>query len=137
MLDISADDRIIDRAREGIDLAIRTGTPSSDTVVARQIGVLTRSLYAAPAYIARHGTPTCIEELATFRLVSNCASPALYEWDYLEGSKAQVFIAKGSTRVDNTAALVALMQACAGISRMVHLVARPLVRRGLLVPVRP
>jgi DNA-binding transcriptional LysR family regulator len=44
MLDISADDRIIDIAREGIDVAIRTGAPSSDTVVARQIGVLTRSL---------------------------------------------------------------------------------------------
>ncbi|MBK6854632.1 MAG: LysR family transcriptional regulator [Burkholderiales bacterium] len=136
-LDISADDRIVDMAREGIDVAIRTGTPSSDTVVARQIGVLTRSLYAAPAYLALHGMPASVEDLANHRLVSNSASPALNEWTYTDGRKTEVYTARGSTRVDNTAALVALVQAGVGISRMVDLVARPLVRSGLLVPVLP
>jgi DNA-binding transcriptional LysR family regulator len=136
-LDISADDRIIDMAREGIDVAIRTGTPSSDTVVARQIDVLTRSLYAAPDYIARHGMPGCVDDLPSHRLVSNSASPALNEWDYADGPRTQVYTVRESTRVDNTAALVALVQAGAGISRMVDLVAQPLVRSGLLVPVLP
>jgi DNA-binding transcriptional LysR family regulator len=136
-LDISADDRIIDMAREGIDVAIRTGTPSSDTVVARQIDVLTRSLYAAPDYIARHGMPGCVDDLPSHRLVSNSASPALNEWDYADGRRTQVYTVRESTRVDNTAALVALVQAGAGISRMVDLVAQPLVRSGLLVPVLP
>ena len=52
-VDIAADDRMVDMAREGIDIAIRTGTPGSDTLVARHIGELRRALYAAPAYVAR------------------------------------------------------------------------------------
>lgn len=136
-LDISADDRIVDMAREGIDVAIRTGTPSSDTVVARQIGELSRSLYAAPAYISRHGTPHTVEELASHRLVSYSVSPVLNDWTYGDGRSPQRFTARGWTRVDNTAALVALVQAGAGISRIVDLVARPLVKAGRLVPVLP
>lgn len=136
-LDISADDRIVDMAREGIDVAIRTGTPHSDAVVARQIGVLTRGLYAAPAYIARHGMPKTAEDLADHHLVSNSASPALNDWDHVDGRKTQVYTARGWTRVDSTAALVALVQSGAGISRIVDLVARPLVRVGALVPVMP
>jgi len=62
-LDIAADDRMADMARDGIDLAIRTGTPNSDTLVARQIGVLTRSLYASPAYLQRHGLPRHPDDL--------------------------------------------------------------------------
>lgn len=134
-LDICADDRIVDMAREGIDVAIRTGTPHSDALVARQIGMLTRSLYAAPAYVARHGMPETAENLAGYRLVSNSASPALNEWDHSDGRNTQVYTARGWTRVDNTAALVALVQAGVGISRIVDLVARPLVRDGALVPV--
>ncbi len=136
-LDISADDRLVDMAREGIDVAIRTGTPHSDTVVARQIGVLTRSLYAAPAYVARHGMPETAEDLSRHRLVSNSASPALNDWDHVEGRTHQTYTARGWTRVDNTAALVALVQAGAGISRLVDRVALPLVRSGALVRVMP
>lgn len=136
-LDISADDRIVDMAREGIDVAIRTGTPSSDTVVARQIGELSRSLYAAPAYVSRHGTPRSIDELGSHRLVSYSVSPVLNDWTYGDGRAPQRFTARGWTRVDNTAALVALVQAGAGISRIVDLVARPLVKAGRLVPVLP
>ncbi len=117
-LDISADDRIVDMARDGIDVAIRTGTPHSPAVVARQIGMLTRSLYAAPAYIARHGMPKTAEDLAGHRLVSNSASPPLNEWDHVDGRKTQVYMARGWTRVDNTATLVALVQSGVGISRI-------------------
>jgi DNA-binding transcriptional LysR family regulator len=136
-LDISADDRIVDMARDGIDVAIRTGTPSSDTVVARQIGELSRSLYAAPSYASRHGLPQSVEDLEHHRLVSYSANTVLNEWSYAEGRTTRVFTARGWTRVDNTAALVALVQAGAGIARIVDLVARPLVKAGALLPVLP
>lgn len=136
-LDLCADDRLIDMAREGVDVAIRTGTPQGDTLVARQIGVLTRSLYAAPAYLARFGTPRRPEDLQQHRLVTNSAHPQLNEWTYLAGGRERSLVARGTTRVDNTAAAVALVQCGAGISRIVDLVARPLVDSGALVPVMP
>ena len=38
-LDILADDRVVDMAREGVDIAIRTGSPASDTLVAMKDSV--------------------------------------------------------------------------------------------------
>lgn len=137
-LDICADDRIVDMAREGIDVAIRTGAPRSDTVVARRIGELSRGLYASPGYLARHGTPRRAADLAGHRLVTNSLNPALNEWDYREAGGADAtWVARGSTRVDDTAALVALVQCGAGISRIIDRVARPLVKAGALAPVLP
>jgi DNA-binding transcriptional LysR family regulator len=136
-LDVSAEDRVVDMSREGIDVAIRTGTPQRDTLVARAIGELTRGLYAAPSYLARHGLPRSIDELAQHRLVTNSTTPALNEWEYRRGRGSAVFEAIGHTRVDNTAASVALVQCGAGIGRIVDIVARPLVASGALVPVLP
>ena len=70
-VDPSADDRIVDMAREGIDIAIRTGSPASDTLVAREISQLTRRPYAPPAYVERHGPPTHPDELEQHRLIGN------------------------------------------------------------------
>jgi DNA-binding transcriptional LysR family regulator len=136
-LDIAADDRIIDMAREGIDVAIRTGTPRSDTVVARQIGQLTRSLYASPAYLERSGMPHHPDELRQHRLVTYSTPASLNEWAWREGRAERHFMAQGHTRVDNTAAMVALVEAGAGISRIADLVAAPRVAQGRLVPVLP
>jgi len=133
-LDISAEDRLVDMARERIDVAIRTGTPASETLVARPIGELTRSLYAAPAYLARHGTPAAPADLAHHRLLANTASPGLNRWSYDGGQVLQV---QGHTRTDNTAVFVALLLSGAGIGRIVDLVAAPLVKAGALVPVLP
>jgi DNA-binding transcriptional LysR family regulator len=134
-LDICADDRMVDMAREGFDVAVRTGTPNSDTVVARRIGELTRGLYAAPSYLAEFGMPRSADDLMRHRLIANSANPALNEWSHRSGRAQLTFVAAGQTRVDNTAALVALVQCGVGISRIVDLVARPLVASGALVPI--
>ena len=49
-VELEVGDRLLDLAREGIDISIRTAASLPDTVVARQIGTLGRGLYAAPAY---------------------------------------------------------------------------------------
>ncbi|MFN3416917.1 MAG: LysR substrate-binding domain-containing protein [Caldimonas sp.] len=136
-VDIAADDRIIDMAREGIDVAIRTGTPHSEAVVARRIGQLTRSLYASPAYVERFGMPRHPDELQQHRLVTYSTPASLNEWAWREGRTERHFMAQGHTRVDNTAAMVALVEAGAGISRLTDLVALPRVAQGRLVPVLP
>lgn len=134
-LDLAADDRMVDMARDGIDIAIRTGTPNVDTVVAREIGTLTRGLYAAPAYLARHGAPRDLEALRRHRLIGNSASAALNRWRM--GTGKQEFQVDAHTRTDNTGVVLALAQSGVGIARVLDLVAAPLVRAGALVPVLP
>lgn len=134
-LDLAADDRMADMARDGIDIAIRTGTPNADTLVAREIGSLTRGLYAAPAYLARHGVPRDVDALRRHRLIGNNANPALNRWRM--GVGKQEFLVDAHTRTDNTGVVLALAQNGVGIARLLDLVAAPLVRAGVLVPVLP
>jgi DNA-binding transcriptional LysR family regulator len=132
-VDIAADDRIVDMARDGIDVAIRSGPLANENVVARPIGELTRSLYAAPSYVQRFGMPNNSEELARHRLLTNTASPSLNRWPSRRGG-AEV-LARGHTRTDNTAVVVALLLNGVGIARIVDVVALPLVKTGALIPV--
>jgi DNA-binding transcriptional LysR family regulator len=134
-IDISADDRMADMAREGIDIAIRTGTPNSDTLVARQIGSYGRSLYAAPRYLADFGTPLDPDELHKHRLIGNSASPALNHWPVSSAGKDQELLVQGHTRTDNSAVILSLAQQGVGIARLMDLLAQPLVQSGELVPV--
>ena len=137
-LDIAADDRMADMARDGIDIAIRTGTTHSDNLVARPIGVLTRSLYAAPAYIERHGLPRQAQRLSVALAVLPISRWRSRSSGWRGPDKAEhEFIVQGHTRTDNTAVVVALAQHGAGIARIVDLVAQPLVKIGALVPVLP
>jgi DNA-binding transcriptional LysR family regulator len=136
-IDIAADDRLADMARDGIDLAIRTGTVTNESLVARQIGVLTRSLYASPAYVQRHGLPRQPDDLVRHKLIGTTA-PALNRWAWREAGKAGAeLVVQGDTRTDNTAVVLALAQHGVGIARIVDLAAQPLVRAGALVRVLP
>ena len=134
-LDISANDRIADMARDGFDIALRSGTPNSDTVVARQIGTFGRTVCASPEYLHTHGTPTHPRDLEHHRLLTNSASPTLNRWAWIDpqnqgGGELQ---ANGHTRADNTALLVGLVLQGLGIARIHDLSALPLVRQGRLV----
>ena len=136
-VDIIADDRMSDMAREGIDIAIRTGSPSSETVVAREIGWLTRGLYASPAYLARWGTPRHPDELPHHRLIGHSANPALNVWQADVGPSPARLQVQGHTRTDNSATTLALTAHGLGIARIVTLAAQPLVARSELVRVLP
>ncbi|MEK8051871.1 LysR family transcriptional regulator [Ideonella sp. DXS22W] len=142
-LDISTDDRVVDLVREGVDIAIRTGSPASETLVARQIGMLSRGLYAAPAYVRRHGLPETPQALDQHRLVGNSVHPALNLWPMTPGDGAprqrstETYTARGHTRADSTAVVLSLVRAGAGIGRIVNIAAEPLVAAGHLVRVLP
>ena len=133
-IDIHADDRMADMARDGIDIAIRTGTPRNDTLVARQIGTHGRTLYAAPAYLAAFGTPASIEDLQHHRLIANSVSPALNRWALGSAHGARELQINGHTRCDSSALHLSLVLHGVGMARLNDLMVQPLVRQGRLVP---
>lgn len=136
-VEICADDRVVDMAREGIDVAMRTGEPNGDNLVARQIGTNRRMLYASPAYLAAHGTPQHPDDLTLHRLIGNSATPNHNRWPRSSGEKCEVLQVKGQTRSDNSAVLLTLAEQGVGIARLNDLLAQPLVARGALCPVLP
>ncbi|RZT39527.1 LysR family transcriptional regulator [Cupriavidus agavae] len=68
-LDISLGDQHVDLVREGFDLALRAGHAADSALHARPLGTLPLVLVAAPAYLAAHGEPASLTDLAGHRHV--------------------------------------------------------------------
>jgi DNA-binding transcriptional LysR family regulator len=147
-IDIAADDRAVDLARDGIDVAIRAGVALSENLVARKIGEHGRGLYATPQYLTEFGTPKRLEDLDKHRLIANSASQTLNRWSFKPGelpktvrkarnktSDTESLIVKGHTRADNTSIVLALALESVGIARLNELLVAPLVASGRLVQV--
>lgn len=134
-VELLVDDRMADMVRDGIDIAIRTGPPLTDTVVARPLGTLARGLYATPAYLQAHGTPGHPDELRQHRLITNSAVAFLNHWPFHVDGAPYVLVADGHWRSGSTAITARMALQGLGIARLATVVARPLVRQGLLAPV--
>ena len=66
-VDVLLTDEILDLFERGIDLAVRFGKLRDSRLVATRLTSRTRLLYAAPAYLARHGAPATLEAPNTAR----------------------------------------------------------------------
>lgn len=101
-LDISLSDRMVDIVEEGFDLAIRIGESRSTSVIARKLGETRMVCCAAPAYLAKHGTPKTPEQLAPHNcLIYEYLNPR-NEWRFTgrdgREHRARVF---GTTQTNN------------------------------------
>lgn len=69
-LTLTFNDRVIDPAGEGFDLAIRYGPiEDSSELIARQLTTQQLVLCTSPVYIQKYGCPTSIDELAYHRCI--------------------------------------------------------------------
>jgi DNA-binding transcriptional LysR family regulator len=56
--DMGASDRKVDVIGDSVDCVVRGGAISDQSLVARLVGLLQLGVYAAPAYLARNGSPS-------------------------------------------------------------------------------
>jgi len=81
-VELLMDDERRDLIREGVDIAIRIGTPPGDAMIARKIGKVERVIAASPGYLARAGTPKTPEELAAHAIVIGPVSESAPAWTF-------------------------------------------------------
>jgi DNA-binding transcriptional LysR family regulator len=74
-IDLRLSDQNEDLLKENIDLAVRIGGVKNQGLVAIPLGLSERRVFAAPAYLARHGTPRNPAELKAH----NCIGFTLLE----------------------------------------------------------
>jgi DNA-binding transcriptional LysR family regulator len=69
LVDLGSADRRVDVVRDGHDCVLRVGALPDSNLVARHLSDFQLINCASPAYIARHGLPQTLEDLARHRLV--------------------------------------------------------------------
>ena len=67
--EVRMQDGFADLVRDGVDIAVRMGELRDSTLVARRIDTQHLVMVASPAYLAAHGTPRRLEDLAGHRAV--------------------------------------------------------------------
>ena len=82
-LELKLTNETVDLVKEGYDLAIRLGTLDSSSLMCRKLARRTQYLCASPAYLAAHGTPQTLADLANHR----CLGGSLDHWRFLENGK--------------------------------------------------
>ncbi|HET9554545.1 MAG TPA: LysR family transcriptional regulator [Anaeromyxobacteraceae bacterium] len=131
-VEVRGDVRALDLTRGEADVALRLFRPREKSLVGRRIGTERYGLYAAPAYLARKGTPRTARDLAAHDLV-------LYdrEFDRLASQAWLRQVAGGArvaVRAGNTTTLHAACAGGAGVALLTSAVVRGDAR---FVPVLP
>ncbi len=81
-VDLSFSDRCVDLIEEGFDLAVRIGAlDDTDTLAARHLGTQHSGIGAAPAYLAEHGTPAQLEDLAGHLAIAYSRAGVAAPWE--------------------------------------------------------
>ena len=90
-------DRPMNLAEEAIDIGIRFGEPPDSRVVARKIGNNRRRIFAAPAYLRRHGRPQLPNDLTQHNcLILRQDDTAYGLWRFSKGRQSQTVKVRGT-----------------------------------------
>lgn len=135
VVDLRLEDHPIDLVADNVDVAVRGGLapPDSPSVIAHDLGAFRRVAVAAPAYLARRGTPKHPSELARHDiLVQHGLSSTFSAWRFVRGDELVEVRAEG--RLHSTAPMVLRDWAAAGAG--IALLPQWLVPKGRAAPLR-
>lgn len=132
------EDRLTDLVAEQIDVAIRVAHMEDSTLVARKLAPNPRVLVAAPAYLARAGTPKTPADLAQHNCLLYISGTTVRdEWTFRKGTSTTPVRATGNIKMNDGMALAASACAGAGITVLDRLLVEPELASGVLVELLP
>lgn len=134
-LDVNFSDRVVNLVEEGFDVAVRIGHLTDSSLVARRLAAVRMVTCAAPAYLARAGTPSALEDLTTHEAIldTNARDPTV--WRFGPHSDLRDVRVHGRLRFNGAEACVSAAVAGFGVVRTPAFAAAEDLRAGRLVPV--
>lgn len=112
VIELKLSNRVQDLLQREADIAVRMVRPTQSQLVARQVGQIEIGLYAHADYLARHGTPASLQDMAGHALIGfDELTPYLRATAQRLGITRDVF----TMRSDSDLAQLALIRAGAGI----------------------
>ena len=139
-IELSSTDRRVDLVREGFDCVLRVGPLSDSSLVARPLGQYPMANVASPAYLAAHGQPAALEDLAQHRLIHyqltlGARSPG---FEYVDASGETRFQPMGGAlTVNNSESYMSACLAGLGLIQVPEPAIRPMIASGQLREVLP
>lgn len=127
---LDLNDRRVDLLEEGYDLAIRIGDLPDSTLVARRLTRCRMVLCASPEYLATHGAPRRLEEIAGHRCLRYLGA---YSGDWQLGGQQHDI--SGPLESNNGDVLTPAAEAGLGIAHQPSFLVADSIRAGRLVPI--
>lgn len=137
-VDLVVDARTVNLVEERIDLAVRITNDLDPNLIARRLGECHSVVCAAPAYLAAHGTPRRVEDLA----LHNCLTYSYFGkslWEFTDAKRGETVAVPvaGNLSANESMALLAAAREGAGIVMQPVFAAAPLIAAGQLVRLLP
>jgi len=142
-IDLRLEDQIVDLVGEGVDVAIRAGSPPPDStaVFADPIAQMTRVLVAAPRWLRKHGTPREPAQLARYEcLIQVTPAGNVVRWALARATQPEVATSvevRGRLRTNTPSALRDLAIDGAGIAFLPDWLVAPALAQNDLRRVLP
>jgi DNA-binding transcriptional LysR family regulator len=138
-LDLQFTDHAPDLIESGIDVAIRSGDLPDSGLAARPLQAFHLGLWAAPAYLQRHGAPTRWRDLAqhTVARFRHPSTGKLLDWPVADGIDPDTLRVRRTVACNHIEAVLGAALSGLGIVCLPDFLVRELVATGRLQPVLP
>jgi DNA-binding transcriptional LysR family regulator len=138
-LDVRLQDGYVDLVKEGVDAAVRVGALKDSSLVARRFGSQSMVLVASPAYLAQHGTPRRLDQLAAhsallFRMPSTGKDRP---WQFRQRGKPVELHPVSRIRLNDGEGVLAAARLDLGLAQLPDYFVQDELARGELVEVLP
>lgn len=136
-LDVDFSDRLVEVIEEGFDAVIRTGEPADSRLMSRPLGHFRLMLVAAPAYLARRGTPRSPADLSQHACLRHKfpSTGKLEPWPLLKAADQADWLLPTAMTSSTSAALLEVARDGLGIACLPDFMVQGALQCGELVNV--
>ena len=132
-LNIDLTDRFVDLVEDRIDVAIRIGTLTDSSLVARKLGNTSMLACASPGFLAQYGEPTLPPQLANYACVVDNNYSGGTHWTLGSGETAVTTVVATNLVVNSARAARELVLADHGIGLLPSFVVADDIAKGKLI----
>ena len=100
--DVHLSDRFEDIAKEGIDLAIRTGSSHDPDLIVHALGSTSRVLVASPDYLRRNEAPRSLDDLSGHSCIVYTGTRPTGVWSFPDDAGVKVINVHGEFRTNSS-----------------------------------
>ncbi|MDX2307163.1 MAG: LysR family transcriptional regulator [Hyphomicrobium sp.] len=134
-VELLLNDRFVDPVEEGVDVTIRIARLSDSSLVAKKLAPARRVLAASPEYLARHGQPDRLADLAHHQCLNYGHSTTLQRWDLTDNGETVSVPIRSALCSNNGDVLRAAALAGHGITLLPTFILGKDIRAGRLMTI--